>query len=378
MTYSFIQRSGSDFTDTGLKKMTLDPMVIDGVLARLDFLNAYSNPNADGALVGGAVFKNLVQGGPDATYVSSLGGMSVAAGKKGVSSPASDLTGSSYIGFPNGELDMHTESGDHSFIAHLWYKQIAGYPANGIQMLGDYGNETSAYWGMQPSAMFLFTGIGALGATPNVLLRSGGAATNTGNLPNDSLLGAAHLVSAAYSGGNLQLYIDGGFAASTAFSGATTPGLPSRRSHGTLVFAGNAAAADTVTVNGNVITFVAAGAAGAQVNIGADATATAQALKAYINLNKVVLGATAEGAAATIAVIQRAVSTILTLAKAGANITVGAVVAPKRLRLVNGLKGDFYCLAFEDLTVSGRTPLASAQAEFAGYRTKLVAAGLAV
>lgn len=376
MTYSFIQRSGSNFTDTSIKKMQLDLLVTDGSLYRLDFLNGYSNPNPDGTLAGGAVFKNLVQGAADATYTLSSGGMSVATGKKGLSSPGTDTGGSSYLGFPNGEFDMHTATGDHDFIEHLWYKQITGYSPVGPQLLGDYLSETSAWWGLSPCAPTIFAGQnGSGGARPYAILRGPNAATNPP--ANESLLNAAHLISAAYVGGNVQLWIDGALFSSTPYTSASTLRLPSRRSHGTFVFSGQPSAADTVTINGNVITFVAAGAAGAQVNIGADATATAQALKTYVNANTVTLGATAEGAAATLLILQNSLTTLMTLVKSAANVTVGAVVASKNLRLFNGLKGDYYAVAGEDLTVSGRTAQASAQAEFAGYRPKLVAAGLA-
>lgn len=52
---------------------------------------------------------------------------------------------------------------------------------------------------------------------------------------------------------------------------------------GTLTFNGQPSAADTLTINGHVIEFVASGATGAQVNLGGTATLTAQAVKAYIN-----------------------------------------------------------------------------------------------
>lgn len=54
---------------------------------------------------------------------------------------------------------------------------------------------------------------------------------------------------------------------------------------GTLTFNANPTAAQTLTINGIAITFVAAGATGMQVNIGATTTATAQATKALINAN---------------------------------------------------------------------------------------------
>lgn len=376
MTYSFIQRSGSDFTDAAIKKMTLDPLVIDGSLFRYDFINAYSNPNPDGAIANGAVFKNLVQGAADATYTSGSAGFIVAAGKKGLVCPGTNTSTSSFIALPSGEFDMHTEGGDHNFIEHLWFKEITGYNVVGGMIMGDRAAETSAYWGASPSQAAMYSGAGN-GAAPYVLIRANGVAYAPPGVVNDSLLNAAHLLSMAYVAGTFYYYVDGALFGSVTYPSAVTLGLPTRRSHGTLVFGGLPLALETVTINGNVITFVASGAAGAQVNIGADATATAQALKTYINANKVALGVTAEGATTTIVVINRALATLLTLTETCTNVTLGAVVASKGFILTNYMKGDTYLLAGEDLTLSGRTALASAQAEFAGYRPKLVAAGLA-
>lgn len=71
---------------------------------------------------------------------------------------------------------------------------------------------------------------------------------------------------------------------------------------GTLTFSGTGTAADTITIDGNVITLVDSGAVGAQVNIGASATLTAQALLTYINANTATLGVTASGAAAALTI----------------------------------------------------------------------------
>lgn len=102
---------------------------------------------------------------------------------------------------------------------------------------------------------------------------------------------------------------------------------------GTLTFSGPGTAADTVTINGHVITLVAAGAAGAQVNIGASATLTAQALKTYINAHPDETGVTASGAAAvlTLTAIEPGVAgNSITTTEAGTNTSFGAAT------LVNG------------------------------------------
>lgn len=66
---------------------------------------------------------------------------------------------------------------------------------------------------------------------------------------------------------------------------------------GTITFVDQPVADDTVTVAGTTITFKDSGATGAQVNIGANAAATAQALKAYITTNTSALTVAATGAA---------------------------------------------------------------------------------
>jgi len=68
---------------------------------------------------------------------------------------------------------------------------------------------------------------------------------------------------------------------------------------GTLTLSGTGTAADTVTINGHLITMVASGAAGQQINVGASATATAQNLKTYINAHPAT-GVVATGSAAVL------------------------------------------------------------------------------
>ena len=57
----------------------------------------------------------------------------------------------------------------------------------------------------------------------------------------------------------------------------------SKIAKGTAAFGTNPAVNDTITVNGVVITFVASGATGNQVNIGANAAATALALYTFLS-----------------------------------------------------------------------------------------------
>jgi hypothetical protein len=375
MTYSYIQKSGSNFTDTAIKKLQLDPLVIEGSLYRLDFLSALSNPNADGALSNGSVFKNLVQGAPDATFTAGTVNPTITAGKKGLLLPGNVNTAAA-ITFPAGNFDMHTEGGDHNFIHHCWFHELSGYPASSasIVTMRDSANNNSPIWGATPSAYTLYTG--PAGANPYAAMRSNGGGYGQSPTVNDALVGAPHLLSMGYFNGSVINLVDGAIV-STDLNGSAALGIPACRSHGTLVFSANPAAADTVTVNGTVITFVAAGAAGPQINIGVSATATAQALKAYIVANKAALGTFAEGAAATLTVLTTTPGVSVTLAKSSANITVGAPIPGVQLRILANAKGTIFSVSGEDLSVSGRSVLASAQAEYVGYRAKLVAAGLA-
>jgi len=65
------------------------------------------------------------------------------------------------------------------------------------------------------------------------------------------------------------------------------------KASGGWTFTANPTANDTVSLGGSTITFVASGAVGAQVTIGADAVATAASLASYINANSTSLGVTA-------------------------------------------------------------------------------------
>jgi phage tail sheath gpL-like len=94
---------------------------------------------------------------------------------------------------------------------------------------------------------------------------------------------------------NRQSYGHSWTAMQATFSALTTAGLTMNDRHtsiigdiagvaasGTLTFTGQPTANQTVTIGGTVVTFVASGATGPQVNIGASATATVAALLAFL------------------------------------------------------------------------------------------------
>lgn len=96
---------------------------------------------------------------------------------------------------------------------------------------------------------------------------------------------------------------------------------------GAVTFAANPTANDTVTIGGTVITFVAGAPAAGQVQIGANAAATAAALATYINANKATLKVEATSAAAvtTISATERGLNgNAITLAENGTNTSVSA------------------------------------------------------
>ncbi len=102
---------------------------------------------------------------------------------------------------------------------------------------------------------------------------------------------------------------------------------------GSISFSGVPAPADTVTVNGTVVTFVASGATGNQVNIAGSAAAQATALQTFlagssdINITKMTYSVLGSIVYAT-SVLTGAAGNAYTLAKSGTNITVsGATLA---------------------------------------------------
>lgn len=110
---------------------------------------------------------------------------------------------------------------------------------------------------------------------------------------------------------------------------ATDPGVAAT-AFGSLNFTAQPTAADTLTINSHVITFIASGATGQQVNIGASGAATAANVAAYINAhNATGVTAAVTGAIVTLeAIAVGAAGNSLTLAKSGTNPTLsGATLA---------------------------------------------------
>ncbi len=91
-----------------------------------------------------------------------------------------------------------------------------------------------------------------------------------------NLNGIATVITTALSGAGTCVWDGTEFTISSATSGAGV------KATGTITVATLPTAMDTVTVNGTVITFVASGATGSQVNIGSDAPTTAANLQLFL------------------------------------------------------------------------------------------------
>lgn len=98
------------------------------------------------------------------------------------------------------------------------------------------------------------------------------------------------------------------------------------RATGTITFAAQPTAADTLTIAGVVITFVSAITdATSQVLIGASTTLTAANLRTFVNAHSATLGVTAQAAANTVVTVEAVADdeegNAVTLAKSGTNPT---------------------------------------------------------
>lgn len=380
---SIIHKASAAFTDATLPRLTRDPLIGLGSLFRLDFTDDYTlNGLAAGApLADNTVLKNITDGQSDAT-ASGIALATVAAGKLGISNTARSTNTAIRLNFPLGAYDMH-DTGDHSFILHFWAKQDAASSGDFDSYFGarsgttNAADVTSPIWGTTAAPAFLNMNASAT-MTPSAFQRAGGNAPAL-LFGANAMVGAANLLSFSYSAGIIRAFRNG-VQVVTAVAPAST--VPSMRSHATITAAGNVAANDTVTVNGTVITFVAAAPVGAQVLIGADGAASLANLKTYINANKATLNARAEqtlGQAATVLTVLHTGSAVLTLAKSAASLTLSAITNPYSWALLpRALVGTIYAIAMNDLTVSGETAAANAAAEYAGFKARLQGKGVTV
>lgn len=108
------------------------------------------------------------------------------------------------------------------------------------------------------------------------------------------------------------------------------------KASGTMTFGGQPTATHTITINAVVITFVASGATGNQINLGGSATLTAQAVKAFVNDHLDELQVVATGASTVITLTAATAGTAgnsITLARSSTYPSVSAAT------LANGTNG---------------------------------------
>ncbi|VVD29160.1 DUF3383 domain-containing protein [Paraburkholderia dioscoreae] len=153
------------------------------------------------------------------------------------------------------------------------------------------------------------------GAVRNVTGLNFSAATN--------LNGVASIVGAAIASYGTVVWN----ASAQRFEVTSKSNGPGANASGAITLSGNAAANDTVTVNGTVVTFVVANPADGQVLIGANAAATAANLQAFLaastDANLTACSYTAASKVVTVAAIAPGIAgNAITLAKSGANIAV--------------------------------------------------------
>ena len=158
-----------------------------------------------------------------------------------------------------------------------------------------------------------------------------------------NLNGVATVVTAGLSGGAVCTWDGEKFVIT---SGTTGEGV---KATGTVTFDSNPTAADTLTLNGVVITFVASGATGSQVNIGASKEATAANLQVFLNAT---------------------VNASLTVA----NYSTALNVLSIEYKTV-GVAGNAYSLAESSaITLSGAVLAGGAAASTLGYATGTISA----
>lgn len=189
------------FTDTTLPKLYRDPILNAGSKFLFDFLSAYSNPNADGAVADGAVFKNLVDGGADAVLAAGGGGNTVTqlAGRAGLSFTAAGGNGR-YIDIGAG-YDFFASQ--HSFLVCFWDKQpSSGYNSavsyNTILTRTDNNANTSEFW----------LDMGTDGKTPRGAVGSGSNSPVASGASGQGQ-GAVRQVALAWSAGTGSFFING-------------------------------------------------------------------------------------------------------------------------------------------------------------------------
>lgn len=198
-----VERLASNFTDATLPKLYKDPLLNSGSLFLFDFLNPYTNPLADGAIASGAAFKNLVEGGADATITGA--GMANLAGKKGL-----DLTaGGGLLGLGIGRYNQAPAApplaAQRDFLVIFWHKlPNAGFNATAYRPFFQLttGNANVAQW--------IFDG-GPDGKTPRATIgyTTNGPGGETRLIASGTGQGAPQQLAIRWKAGQIFFYVNG-------------------------------------------------------------------------------------------------------------------------------------------------------------------------
>lgn len=196
MSVSVINKLSSSFTDTSLPKLYRDPILNGGSKFLFDFLSAYCNPNADGAIANGATFNNVLDGGPVATSVTA--NLTNLTGKTGINNTAANATVN--LG-PNASYD---NSGlNHEMLMCFWFKLPAtGYVTSAFYSPFGYttSNNNAAQW--------IFD-MGSGGLTPRFSIGNGSAAF-TAQAASNVTPGSIYQVAGHWKPGvSVDLYLNG-------------------------------------------------------------------------------------------------------------------------------------------------------------------------
>lgn len=130
---SYITHLTDAFADTGMGKLVRDKAISAGTRLLFDFKDNYCNPNADGAMVLGAPFLNMVDGAPGAVIGGSSANVFTNNSNTtgGITAPGAAAIG--HIISLGNTYSLHATS--PSFIATAWIKCPAAAIATSFQSI---------------------------------------------------------------------------------------------------------------------------------------------------------------------------------------------------------------------------------------------------
>lgn len=195
MSVSVIQKLSSSFTDSSLPKLYRDSIINSGTKFCFDFLNAYCNPNPDGAIASNATFNNLVDSAPVAT--STTANLTNVTGKAGINNAAS----SAQVTLGGvASYDMSTLN--HEFLLCFWFKLNSTY--NSSAYYSPFGYTTSN----NNTAQWIFD-MGSAGLTPRFSVGTGSSADTVQSSTNVST-GTIYQVAGHWKPGvSVDIYLNG-------------------------------------------------------------------------------------------------------------------------------------------------------------------------